>query len=201
MKNNRVEKGWPGDLGVDAYHGLAGEIVNKIDPQTEADPSNVMLTTLIGFGNMVGRRPHIRVGRTSHHANEFGLLVGNTAFSRKGTAMNDTRDALYHADPHWVTKCIKGGLSTGEGLIAHFDSKEGDPEVDRRLFIVEPEFTRILTVMNRPDNTLSHVYREAWETGDLSVRTRHNKLEVYGVHISSIAPLRNCAIVSPRSTE
>jgi hypothetical protein len=61
---------------------------------------------------------------------------------------------------------VRRGLSTGEGLIAQISSGDDDEKAppDSRLMLLEPEVARVLTVMNRPDNTLSSVIRSAWET-------------------------------------
>src|SRR4030095_13577534 len=54
-------------LDPEALHGLAGEIVNAIDPYTEADPVAVLTNTLTAFGNVVGPIPYFRVENTRHH--------------------------------------------------------------------------------------------------------------------------------------
>jgi hypothetical protein len=78
---------WP-TLHPDALHGLAGDIIKAISPETEADPAAVLLAVLVGFGSAVGRSPCFRVGVERHGANLFGLLVGDTACrSRMGWAM------------------------------------------------------------------------------------------------------------------
>ena len=59
--------GWP-VLDDDAFHGLAGEIVQAISPETEADPAGVLLSLLIPFGNVVGKGAHFAVGPQAHHA-------------------------------------------------------------------------------------------------------------------------------------
>jgi hypothetical protein len=48
---------WP-TLNADAFHGLAGQIVNAIASETEADAAGILLTLLAAFGNAVGERPH-----------------------------------------------------------------------------------------------------------------------------------------------
>jgi hypothetical protein len=98
------------------------------------------------------------------------------------------------------TNCITQGLSTGEGLIAHFAPRaapDGDDDdddghkpppipADPRLMVVESELARPLIAMNRPDNILSTVIRQSWEVGELSIMTRKNPLDVKGVHVSII---------------
>ena len=43
-----------------AYYGLAGEIVRRIAPQTEADPVALLVQFLVAFGNVI--RPHGSLG-------------------------------------------------------------------------------------------------------------------------------------------
>jgi hypothetical protein len=196
---------WPRRLGDDAYHGLAGRVVNKILPETEADPANLLISFLVAFGNSIGRKAHVVVDATPHYANEFVVMVGPTAMARKGSGWNQIARLFEHAEN--MPKCknmwtdrIKRGLSTGEGLIAQVapapSNHRGDPSTDvkiapedSRLLILEAEFARVLTVMNRPDNTLSTIIRSAWETGDLSVMTRKDPLDAKGAHISIIGQI------------
>lgn len=49
-----------------AYAGLAGALVEAVDPHTEADPAAVQLQTLVLFGCAVGVRPFFRVGAEEH---------------------------------------------------------------------------------------------------------------------------------------
>lgn len=198
------DDGWPRPLGDAAYHGLAGDIVEIVLPETEADPANLLISFLVAFGNSIGRNAHIELDAALHYANEFAVIVGPTAMSRKGSGLNQVKRVFTRAEETsnrnetW-TDCIKQGLSTGEGLITHFaphaapdgdDDDDGHkPEpipVDPRLMVVESELARLLIVMNRPDNILSTTIRQAWEVGELSVMTRKNPLDVKGVHVSII---------------
>jgi hypothetical protein len=55
--NGHDTEPWP-VLGAAAYHGLAGEVVATLLPQTEADPVALLLQYLVYFGNAVGRGPY-----------------------------------------------------------------------------------------------------------------------------------------------
>ena len=107
---------WP-VLGAAAYHGLAGEVVNTIAPQTEADPVALLLQFLIYGGNAIGRGPYFQVGKDRHYTNLFGLLVGDTAKARKGLSAGHIRDFYMTAVPEWAGSCIRTGMSSGEGII------------------------------------------------------------------------------------
>jgi Protein of unknown function (DUF3987) len=190
---------WPRAMSDNAYHGLAGRVVDMISPHTEADEANLLISFLIAFGNSIGRKAHVRVGATRHYTNEFAVMVGPTSTGRKGTGWDQIEELFRHAEQvsrHneiWVHR-IKRGLSTGEGMIAQIvahsdDDDEGPKVADSRLMLLESEFARVLTVMNRPDNTLSAIIRSAWETGKLSVMTRKNPLEVNNAHVSIIGQI------------
>ena len=81
---------WPA-LDAAAYHGLAGEVVAAVLPQTEADPVALLLQYHAYFGNAVGRGPHYLVENDKHFANLFLLLAGNTAKARKGLSAGRVR--------------------------------------------------------------------------------------------------------------
>ena len=52
-----AEQPWPAPLAPDAYHGIAGEIVRKIEPETEADPAAMLFQFLAAIGNTLGPAP------------------------------------------------------------------------------------------------------------------------------------------------
>jgi hypothetical protein len=58
---------WP-VMGQAAFHGLAGEIVRALEPQTEADKVGLPLSFLATFGNLVGPGPHAFAGGEQHPA-------------------------------------------------------------------------------------------------------------------------------------
>lgn len=181
---------WPKPLSGVAYHGLAGEIIRTMEPHTEADPAGLLISLLIEFGNWIGRGPYVQVTSTRHYTNEFAVMVGRSSQARKGTMQDQIRELLRIAceietDP-WIER-IKGGLSSGEGLIVQVrDPEEGDDAVDKRLMIIEAEFAKVLTVIRREGNTLSSIIREAWERGDIRTMTR-TPVEAKDAHISLIA--------------
>jgi hypothetical protein len=180
-----------------AYYGLAGDVVKTIRPHTEADPVAVLIQFLIYFGNVIGAAPYYQVESDRHHTNLFTVLVGRTAKGRKGTSGSRARSVF--ADDIWIQDRMKGGLSSGEGLINEvrdkiekWNAKEArfeivDPGVaDKRLMVTEAEFANALAVMERPGNTLSPVIRKAWDGQKLSTITRNSPLTATGAHISIV---------------
>lgn len=186
---------WPA-LDQAAFHGLAGEVVQAIDPHTEADPAAVLVNILIYFGSAVGRAPHALVGSKRHGLNLMAVHVGETSKGRKGTSMAEV-DALYERiDEDWHDTRILSGLASGEGLTyavrdaSDKKDKDGLPVDegvgDKRLLIVEEEFASVLKVASREGNTLSPVIRQAWDNGTLRNLTKNTPLKATGAHVSII---------------
>lgn len=195
---------WP-TIDSAAFHGLAGELVRALDPYTEADATAVLLTFLAAFGNAAGARPHVPVGTSRHPLRIWPILVGATAKARKGSSLDPVLAVMRRADPEWASECIAHGLSSGEGVIwavrdpirtrervreggeVRYVEVESDPGVaDKRLFIVEEEFSRVLRVAGRAENTLSAVLRQAWERDTLRSMTKNSPARAAGAHITVV---------------
>lgn len=180
------------------FAGLAGRVVNTFDPYTEADPVGVALQFLVGFGNAVGREPVVTVGETQHHLNENLALVGTSSRARKGDSSNIALRPLRDADREWFEN-VTSGLSSGEGLIHNVRDpveRNANGEVivvdegvdDKRLLIVESEFSTALKQFGRDGNTLSNVLRDAWDgKHTLRTLTKKSPTRATDAHISVIA--------------
>lgn len=198
---------WPAPLKAPAYHGVIGQIVRRIDPQTEADPAAILLQTLIMFGNVVGRTPQFVVGADVHRLNLYGAVVAPTAKGRKGMSRSRAQQVWNSVDENWTRTSITSGLSSGEGLIwavrdpisrrhpirekgrvvDHEDVVEDAGVSDKRCLVIESEFASTLRVMGREGNTLSPVVRQAWDGHDLRTLTKSTVARSTGPHISIIA--------------
>jgi hypothetical protein len=180
---------WP-ELDPEALQGLAGDFVRAVEPYSEADPAALLGSLLVMFGNAVGDGPHAVAESDRHPARLNIVVVGETSRSRKGTSYSRALDVLSRVDPGWAAGCVASGLSSGEGLIAAVrdGADEDDPGVlDKRLFVFEPEFARVLAVAGREGNIVSTVLRAAWDDGRLRVMTRKDPLRATGAHISVLA--------------
>ena len=196
---------WPAPLNEAAYYGLTGELVNTIAPHTEADQTSILLTHLVYFGNMVGRGYHALADASRHGTNLDIVIVGETSNARKGSSRQQVHRVYQQVDPEWSDTCIKGGMSSGEGLIWHVrDPIEKTEEIkergrytgesqthivdegisDKRLIAYEPEFAQVLRVMARETNTLSTQVRQAWDSGTLRTMTKTNPAQATEAHIS-----------------
>src|SRR5919106_4203606 len=104
-------------LGFAAFHGLARKVVEKLLPHSEADPAALLVHLLVAFGNAVGRGPHAKVEADRHAGNLYAAFVGLTGAGRKGTAAGRIQELYAAADADWAKHCVKGGMSSGEGVI------------------------------------------------------------------------------------
>jgi hypothetical protein len=149
----------------DAYHGVAGDVVNTIVPHTEADPVAILLQVLTYAGNIIGRYPYYQIEADRHHANLFSVLVGESAKGRKGRSGGRARSVFKTADPNWIENRMKSGLSSGEGLInevrderKEWNKKEQCEEVvdpgiaDKRLIVTEAELAKHLIEIAEQDD-------------------------------------------------
>jgi hypothetical protein len=183
-----VIPGWPKPLGKDAMYGVLGDIISSIGPHTEADPAALALQFLGAFGNVVGRKPHFKIGATRHSPNLFVALVGRSARGRKGTSWGFVEEMFRLVDKSWTKERVQPGLSTGEGLIQAIADDGSDSEApDKRLLVFEDEFSAVLRVMSRWGNTLSTTLRHGWDGRPLQVLTRESPKRASEAHISIIA--------------
>jgi hypothetical protein len=190
-----------------AYRGIFGEIVETIEPHTEADPVAILLSALAAFGSAYGRRGYVEISGTRHHGNLFVGIVGDTARARKGTSWSPVKNIFGTAEPEWTQNRIVGGLSSGEGLInvvrdeVEGEDKDGDTIVvdkgvlDKRLLVAESELSQGLKVLRREGNTLSPILRNAWDGGDLATLTRNSPLRATEPHISILGHITSTELL------
>ncbi len=197
---------WPESLAEPAYHGLAGEIVRAIEPHTESDNAALLIQLLVAVGSIVGRNCYLQVGGSQHFPNLFANLVGTSAKGRKGSGWAAIMNLLNTVAPDWAAERVEDGLSSGEGLIwavrdkitkreplkekghvVGYQEIEVDPGVsDKRLLVMEGEFSQALKVIRREGNTLSPVIRRAWDSGKLSTLTKNSPAKATNAHISIV---------------
>lgn len=203
-----VVREWPDPPSPTIYHGLAGDLVRRLEPHTESDPLAILIQLLVAFGNIAGRSAYFSVEADQHFANLFIALVGPSSKARKGTSWGHARRLLAAVDHGWAESRIVGGLSSGEGLIyavrnpvhrrepirvgkngpiTGYESVLVDPgEDDKRLLALEPEFASVLKVMARDGNTLSALLRRAWDDGNLRTLIKNSPNVASGAHVSII---------------
>lgn len=205
-----VDTPWPEPLDDAAYYGVAGDIVRKIEPHTEADPVAILIQILVAAGNVIGRHCYFAIEATRHYANLFAVLVGSSSSGRKGTSGDQVNSVMRQADDGWFRDQILCGLVSGEGLIWQVRDpiikrepvREGGKKdgkvleyqnvitdagvIDKRLLGYETEFSSLLKAKSRDKNSLSEVLRQAWDSGRLRTAAKTCPAQSTDAHISLI---------------
>ena len=185
-------------LSEGALYGIAGEIVRKMDSYSEADPAAVLFQLITCFVSAVGSNAYFQIEGDKHTANLFAAIVGQSAKARKGTSWGVVGAITEKMDPQWSGFRQETGLSSGEGLIIPVRDESKDKRggiiegvSDKRLLVFEGEFSRVLRVMQRENNTLSGMIRNAWDGKTLSTMTRSDPLRATNPHVSIIGHITN----------
>jgi hypothetical protein len=198
---------WP-TISTQAFHGIAGEFVRLVEEHTEADPVALLVQLLSATGNVIGANAHFRVEADLHFLKINPILVGETSKGRKGTSLGYIKSLFQSVDSDWTLGRLSfGGLSSGEGLIwevrdeiwkkenirekgrvtKEFQQVLVDQGVtDKRLLVIEQEFSSTLRVMGRDGNTLSPTIRQSWDDSNLRILTKNSPARSTGCHISII---------------
>jgi hypothetical protein len=167
------------ELGKDAYHGFVGQFLRAVAPFTEATDAGVLAHLLPALGTLVGPRCCVWAGG-KHYPRLNTAVVGPTKTGRKGTSLSPVDALMTRAAPEFWKNRRRNWLASGEGLIEFLQDKEVfDPatkettpeQTDKRVYVVEGEFSRVLTLMGKDGNVLSQVIREAFDGGDLATMT------------------------------
>jgi hypothetical protein len=124
-------------MAEEAYQGLAGEMVQAMEPNTESDPAGLLVMLLSVLGNVIGRGAAFTVEEDRHYCKIWPVLVGETAKGRKGTALNRIRRLMERVDPDWYESCIATGLSSGEGVMERLRDPVVEEDEDGSLQIVD----------------------------------------------------------------
>jgi hypothetical protein len=199
----QIGSSWP-VLADEAVHGPAGEIIRLIEPHSEADPVALLLQLLTGFASVIGRAAHFRVEQTQHFLKLFAVLVGESSKARKGTSWDHIKLLLSTIDHEWAEERVLSGLASGEGLtwavrdpiektepirernrITGYQTVIVDEGIrDKRLLVLEQEFSSVLKVAEREGSTLSATIRQAWDSGDLRIMNKNSPAQATGAHIN-----------------
>ncbi len=181
-----------------ALYGVAGDIIRKLEPYSEADPAALYLQLLTCIGSMIGSHAHFEVEGDRHAVNLFLVVVGKSAKARKGTSWGRIFSLLSEVDSRWWAERQASGLSSGEGLIFQVRDESADKNgdtiegmADKRLLVFEGEFAQVLRVLKREGNTLSGVIRNAWDGKVLASLTKNTPIKATGAHISIVAHVTN----------
>jgi hypothetical protein len=169
----------PPALDEAALYGPLGDFIRQVEPYTEASPAAILGSLLAMLGVEIGNAYYVTPGGRKEPLRINVALVGPTSHGRKGTANHIAERGMEALDTDWSLLRVSG-LSTGEGLIAKLNERH--PE--KRSFVIEEEFGRLLAVMRREGSILSQVIRQCYDSGgNLEVTTRNSPLKVQGAHV------------------
>lgn len=171
-----------------ALYGPIGNIVQRIEPLTEAHPAPILLELLIGMGSMMGNKPFFIAQSTKHHTNLFGVVTGQSSTGRKGSAWGVSKSVLGQIDQSWVQENITNGIGSGEGIIfklKDLDDPEQERLRDKRLLLREGEFSRVFQVMKRGGSTVSDAIINGWDSNPLGTLTK-KPMVASNSHISMV---------------
>ena len=203
-----TEWGWPKPLSEAAYHGAVGDFVRALDPETEADPAAVLVSTLVMVGNCLGRASYAIAEADLHAPRLNALIVGETSRGRKGSSAGQVRRLLRVVDPFWEADCIDSGLVSGEGLVwavrdaitksvqvkekgkptgIYVDEITDEGVSDKRRLWLEGEFASVIKSGDREKNTLSAKARDCWDGIDLRTAAKNVGARATKPHVSILA--------------
>jgi hypothetical protein len=170
------------------FAGVLGDITYAAVPSTEADPVGIYASLQASAGAVTGPGPYVRVGNIRHPLLLWPLLMGRTGSGRKGEATSTSNVFVARAAPLAWEAIVVSGMSSGEGLIERIADDETD---DKRLLVIEPEFTSVMARAKREGSTLGQIQRLAWDGRGLSVLNRKQRgraqLKASSSHIAVIA--------------
>jgi hypothetical protein len=199
MQRPKTRKAKPQPMREEAFYGLAGRAVELLEPYLEADRAAILTSFLGTVGLLFQREAYCKVVADYHYPVDYYLTVGTSAIARKGNATNAVLELLEKVQPGFKSKIIHG-LSTGQGLVKTLIKKKPEDQEDSTedgnapaeaiapaVLIEISEFSELLAVMKRDENTLSAVVRDAWDGKPLAVTTRVDPLKVHNVSLATIA--------------
>lgn len=177
---------WP-RLSHEAKHGLFGEMLQAVEPETEADPVSVLLGWLCCFGSCVGRGAWVTLGPDQHHPALYVAVVGATSV-RKGMGYSVAKWPFTRADPLWAKLSVCNGVGSGQGLIERvrdesrsikLNKKAGEVEelvvpgaADKRCLLRLDELSACFKLQRSDSSTLGETLITAWGGVPLDVPNR-----------------------------
>jgi len=170
------------------FYGLAGEVAHTAALNTEVNPVAAATAFLSFLAANVGRDTFLSIANSIHHPRLFTLHVGRSGRGRKGDSQQITlriRGRIAELEPKLLGQLHTGGLSSREGLASLIQDAHGEKSGtdDKRLWVVESEFSNVLHQTKRDGNTLSASLRDAWDGGDIKRAIKQGKTWVSAPHV------------------
>jgi hypothetical protein len=168
---------FPKSAHKNAFYGIAGEVVETICDGSELKPEAVLSQFLCIFGNLLGRS--IYKEQEGRHGTLINVaIIGSTAAGAKGGPLQGVKRMFKQVDFDYTLDNVKGGYNSSEALLADITdevgeyNKKGEYVItleavpDKRLLVVEEEFSRILQIGKRDGCTMSEILRQCYDLPD-----------------------------------
>jgi Protein of unknown function (DUF3987) len=194
----RSDSGFPEPMATPAFDGVMGKIVNLVTgDQSELCREAVVVQTLVMMGNIVGRESYFWQ-EAEHHTNEFAVIVGRTSSGAKGGSIRAVKSLLKAVDIQYVIGKCSGGFQSGEAVVDairdEYENIHDDGEIetipgvdDKRLMMIEEEFSRLLKLGARQGSILSEIMRCSFDSdGELRARSKKHPAIATYPHVSLI---------------
>ena len=69
-----------------------GQVVDRVAPDTEADPIAILVSLIAAAGVHLGPGPHVQIGDDRHPLLVWPLVIGRSAAGRKGASWSPAAD-------------------------------------------------------------------------------------------------------------
>jgi hypothetical protein len=210
---------FPAPMREEAYHGIAGQIVKIMSDHCESSRESLLFQFLVAVGNIIGKSVCIYAGGSHLYPNEYAVCVGATSRGRKGTAWRINEHLFKHVAPEWLDSCVISDIQSGEGIVYSIRdqikgipktgrrkkaSQEAQPEIvfdqgvsDKRKLCCEEEISSTLKMTKRQGNTLTEIYRKAWDSpSKIHTLNKNSPLSASDPHISLVGHSNKDEILS-----
>lgn len=182
------------------YYGIIGDIANvAYEANNEIPKIAVAMNALIYIGSAIGSSCYYDIGDKKHHCNMFGLHIGRSGVGRKGSSFDFINKIHKKLEELKIKTCSyrSGGLSSGEGLVdsihdGYYENSWKEKVFvkaveNKKLFLMESEFSNVLKNIERQGNTLSSILRNCWDGVSLDSMTKNNKRSCAQPHVSLVS--------------
>ena len=188
------------------FYGLVGKVAHTAAKNTEVNPVAAATAFMSFLAANMGRDAFFHIANSIHHPRLFTMHIGRSGRGRKGDSQQITlrvRQRIAELEPKLLGQLHTGGLSSREGLASLIQDAHGDRNGtdDKRLWVIESEFSNVLHQTKRDGNTLSSSLRDAWDGGDIKPAVKQGKTWVSAPHVgihANITPSELKALLTSR---
>ncbi|MEB4590520.1 hypothetical protein VSS37_05975 [Candidatus Thiothrix sp. Deng01] len=200
-KQNHMDETLPAAYPVassECFYGIAGKYALESCQDTEADPVGVLIHTLTYMGAYFGGGAVLRLGDVEAPPRLMAITTGLSS-GGKGTSAQPSRvlareiDKMLASTGQPTIQYRDGPMSSGEGIAyvvrdpSDKTDKEGQPldlgVTDKRLMVIEEEFSAVLKASKREGNTISTAIRRLWDDGCYSPIIKNNPVTTTNAHV------------------